>query len=521
LSLKKELNIAVSPVQAHDLSILKAIVSENLKIESTRIRNIIVRRRSVDARNSNIRINLGLDVFIDEESPLTPKPDFSYPDVSKKPPVLIVGAGPAGLFAALHLIELGFKPVIFERGKTVSERKRDIAAIHGEHIVDPDSNYGFGEGGAGTFSDGKLYTRSKKRGDVRKILEVLNFHGAQDEILIDAHPHIGTNVLPRVIIAIRNSILNAGGEIHFNSRITDLVIRNHEAKGLVLGDGTIVEGIAVILATGHSSRDIYRMLYGKGILLEAKSFAVGIRVEHPQELIDRIQYHGVARGDYLPAATYSFVEQVNGRGVYSFCMCPGGMVVPAATAPGELVVNGMSTSDRGGLFANSGMVVEIGPGDLQGNHKLQDVFTGLRFQEDIEKLCFTMAGNTQFAPSQRLVDFVNGRKSINLPQSSYRPGLVESPLHEWLPRLIVSGLQEGFKLIGRKTKEFLTNEGVVMGVESRTSSPVRIPRNPETLEHVRIKRLFPCGEGSGYAGGIMSSAVDGERVAEMIANLYK
>ena len=519
--MKKELNIAVSPAQASDQSKMKIVVAENLKIESDRIQSVVIRRRSIDARNSNIRINLGLDVFVDEPMPVTPKPSFSYPDVSKCPPVLIIGAGPAGLFAALHLIELGFKPVIFERGKTVSERKRDIAAIHGEHIVDPDSNYGFGEGGAGTFSDGKLYTRSKKRGDVRKILEVLNFHGAQDEILIDAHPHIGTNVLPRVIVAIRTSILNAGGEIHFNSRIIDLVVKNQEAKGVVLRDGSVVEGIAVVLATGHSSRDIYRMLHEKGILLEAKSFAVGVRVEHPQELIDKIQYHGTKRGDYLPAATYAFVEQVNDRGVYSFCMCPGGLVVPAATAPGELVVNGMSPSDRGGRFANSGMVVEIRPGDLQVKTNVLDVFAGLRFQEDIEKLCYKMAGNTQFAPAQRLADFTSGRKSVNLPESSYRPGLIESPLHEWLPPLIGSGLQEGLKSIGRKTRGYLTNEAVVLGVESRTSSPVRIPRDLETLEHVQIKRLFPCGEGSGYAGGIMSSAVDGERVAEMIANLYK
>ena len=519
--MKKELNIAVSPVQAHDPAKLKSIVAENLKIDEGRILNLIVRRRSIDARNSNIRINLGLDVFIDEPMPTAEKPSFSYQDVSNKPQVVIVGAGPAGLFAALHLIELGYKPIIFERGKTVSDRKRDIAAIHGEHIVDPDSNYGFGEGGAGTFSDGKLYTRSKKRGDVRKILEVFNFHGAQDEILVEAHPHIGTNVLPRVIVAMRNSILNAGGEIHFNSRITELVIRNQEAKGVVLRDGSIVEGIAVVLATGHSSRDIYRMLHESGILLEAKSFAVGVRLEHPQELIDRIQYHGTKRGDYLPAATYSFVEQVHDRGVYSFCMCPGGMIVPAATAPGELVVNGMSPSDRGGLFANSGMVIEIRPGDLPGNYKQDDIFAGLHFQEDIEKLCFTMAGNTQFAPSQRLSDFVSGRRSANLPVSSYRPGLVESPLNEWMPHFIGAGLQEGLKLIGQKTRGFITNEAIVVGVESRTSSPVRIPRDMETLEHVQIKRLFPCGEGSGYAGGIMSSAVDGERVAEMIASLYK
>jgi len=516
----KELNIALSPVQAFDNSKLKPLVSEILNIENSRIQAVVVKRSSIDARNSNIKINLGLEVYIDESVAVEAKPTFEYKDVSKKSPIVIVGSGPAGLFAALHLIELGFKPLIFERGKTVSERKRDIAAIHGEHIINPDSNYGFGEGGAGTFSDGKLYTRSKKKGNVRKILEVLNFHGAQDEILIDAHPHIGTNILPRVIVAIRNSILNAGGEIHFNSRITDLVIRDQETKGVVLHDGSVVEGIAVVLATGHSSRDIYTMLRKKGILLEAKSFAVGVRVEHPQELIDRIQYHGVKRGAYLPAATYSFVEQVQNRGVYSFCMCPGGLIVPAATAPGELVVNGMSPSDRGGLYANSGLVVEIRPDDLPFN-KVRDELDGLHFQENIEQLCFKMAGETQYAPSQRLGDFVNGRKSANLPQSSYRPGLIASPLHEWLPQIIGTNLQEGLKLIGRKTRGFLTNEAVVVGVESRTSSPVRIPRDMGTLEHVQIKRLFPCGEGSGYSGGIMSSAVDGERVAEMIANLYK
>src|SRR5665647_1517027 len=373
--MRKELNLAVTPVEAGEPDKLKSVVSGVLKLDKDRIVQIVVVRQSIDARNARIKINLSLEVYIDEKPEKISKPHFDYPFVGNKKPVVIVGAGPAGLFAALHLIELGFCPIILERGKPVSERKKDIAAIHGEHLINPDSNYGYGEGGAGTFSDGKLYTRSKKRGDVRKILEVFNFHGAQDEILIDAHPHIGTNVLPRVIVAIRNSILNAGGEIHFNSRITDLVVKNQEAKGVVLLDGSIVEGIAIVLATGHSSRDIYRMLHEKGILLEAKSFAVGVRVEHPQELIDRIQYHGTRRGDYLPAASYSFVEQVNDRGVYSFCMCPGGMIVPAATAPGELVVNGMSPSDRGGLFANSGMVVEIRPGDLlvKGNH--QDIFT--------------------------------------------------------------------------------------------------------------------------------------------------
>lgn len=519
--MKKEINIVVSPVQAYNTAELKTAVSAILEIAVSRIFDVVIKRRSIDARNFNIRINLSLDVYVDEQMPLADKPVFNYQDVSKRSQVIIVGTGPAGLFSALRLIELGYKPIIFERGKTVSERKRDIAAIHRGNMINPDSNYGFGEGGAGTFSDGKLYTRSKKKGDSRKVLEVLNFHGAQDEILTDAHPHIGSNVLPRVIVAIRNSIVNAGGEIHFNSRITDLIINNYEVKGVVLADGTRAEGIAVILATGHSARDIYRMLQRREILLEPKPFAVGVRVEHPQELIDLVQYHGTPRGSYLPAASYSFVEQVHDRGVYSFCMCPGGMIVPSATSPGELVVNGMSPSDRGGRFANSGIVIEIRPNDLSVNHQSNKEFVGLMFQESLEKMCFGMAGNTQFAPAQRLNDFVKGRRSTDLPETSYRPGIISSPLHEWLPRLVGPGLQQGLNLIGQKTKGFLTNEAVVLGVESRTSSPIRIPRDPQTLEHLQIKRLFPCGEGSGYAGGIMSSAVDGERVAEMVANLYK
>ncbi len=518
--MKKELNIPVSPVTANDSDKLKDFISENLKIEKSRINGILIRRRSIDARKSNILINLGLTVFIDEEMPEFQKPVFSYPAVSNKPPIIIVGAGPAGLFAALRLIELGYKPIIVERGKPVSERKRDIVAIHRDHLINPDSNYGFGEGGAGTFSDGKLFTRSKKRGDVNKILEVLHFHGAQDEILIEAHPHIGTNVLPRVITSIRESILGSGGEIHFNSRVTDLIIKNGEASGVILKDGSSLEGKAVVLATGHSARDIYYMLDRRGISLEAKSFAVGVRVEHPQELINWIQYHGSKQGNYLPPAIYSFVEQVQGRGVYSFCMCPGGVVVPASTAPGELVVNGMSSSERGGLFANSGMVVEIHTDDLPGEFLKFGKFAGLEFQAEVEKECFLRAGNTQFAPAQRLDDFVNSRISSDLPKSSYRPGLVSSALHQWLPGIIGPRLQEGFRLIGKKAKGFITNEAIILGVESRTSSPVRISRNPETLGHIQIKGLFPCGEGAGYAGGIVSSAIDGERVAEMIAKMW-
>ncbi len=518
--MKKELDIVVSPVQAADPEKLKVVAANHLRVEAARIYDILIRRRSIDARGSNIKINLGLDIFIDEKMGPIEKPHFEYPWVGNGRPVVIVGAGPAGLFAALHLIERGFKPILLERGKNVSERKRDIAAIHGEHIINPDSNYGFGEGGAGTFSDGKLYTRSKKRGDVRKILEVLNFHGAQDEILIEAHPHIGTNFLPKVISSIRETIVNSGGEYYFNSRVTGLILKDNRMTGVVLQNGDRVEGVAVVLATGHSARDIYRLLDQNGILLEAKAFAMGVRVEHPQELIDQIQYHGNSRGAYLPPAAYSYVEQVNQRGVYSFCMCPGGVVVPAATAPGELVVNGMSPSSRGGRFANSGMVTEVRLEDLPEAYQKMGQFAGLAFQEEVEKKCFAQAGNTQYAPAQRLFDFLNNRESASLPETSYRPGILSSDMHRWLPEFVRARLQLGLTQMGKKNRGYLTNEAIILGVESRTSSPVRIPRDPETLQHLHVKGLFPCGEGAGYAGGIVSSAVDGERVAEMIATLY-
>lgn len=515
----QEINLSLSPRQASDEQFYKPVLAEKLHVDEARILHVNVKRRSIDARQRSIRINLGLEAFIDE-LPVENKIEFRYDNVSGKPPVIIVGAGPAGLFAALRLIELGFKPIVFERGKNVSERKRDIAKIHREHIVDPDSNYGFGEGGAGTFSDGKLYTRSKKRGNIRRILEIFYDNGALPDILIDAHPHIGTNMLPGIITSIRKKIIDAGGEIHFNSRVADFIVENERCTGIMLADTTIVEGEAVILATGHSAREIYELLYERGISIEAKTFAVGVRAEHPQVLIDSIQYSQPERGPYLPPATYSFVEQVEQRGVYSFCMCPGGIMVPAATSPGEMVVNGMSPTQRNTRFANSGMVVEIRPEDISEYRHL-GVFAGLEFQRRVEQLCFALNGNSQFAPAQRIADFVDGKFSQDLPESSYRPGLVSVPLSEKLPKRVRFRLQEGFKLINEKARGFLTNEAVVVAVESRTSSPIRVPRNEETLEHVKIKGLFPCGEGAGYAGGIVSSAMDGERCAEAFAAAYK
>jgi hypothetical protein len=513
--MRKDFNLSLTPKQASDAIYYRPLIAAKLGVDPDEITAIVVRRRSIDARQRQLKINLGVAVYLGEE-PQTERKTFGYGHVSGKTPVGIVGSGPAGLFAALRLIELGCKPVIFERGKNVSERKRDIAKIYREHLVDPDSNYGFGEGGAGTFSDGKLYTRSKKRGSVEKILEVLVQFGADPQILVDAHPHIGTNKLPGVIARMREQILVSGGEIHFNSRVTDLILKGDECRGVVLHDGQRVECAAVILATGHSARDIYEMLYRNGINLEAKAFAVGVRIEHPQPLIDSIQYHQPSRGPYLPAASYSFVEQVNDRGVSSFCMCPGGFIVPAATAPGELVVNGMSPSQRNSPFANSGLVVEVRPEDLR-EFRHHGVFAGLAFQKSVEQLCFQLNGNTQFAPAQRISDFVAGHKSGDLPETSYRPGLISSALHDKLPGRIGSRLREGIQQIDRKARGYNTNEGVVVGVESRTSSPVRIPRNEDTLEHIRIKNLYPCGEGAGYAGGIASSAIDGERCADVLA----
>jgi uncharacterized protein len=516
----KELNITLSPKDASKEEYFKPLVAKQLDMSENDISSLRIVRHSVDARSRNIKVNLNLQVFTNDELPGLPYVPFSYGDVKFKTPVIIIGAGPAGLFAALRLIELGYKPIILERGKDVSTRKRDVALITREHKINPDSNYCFGEGGAGTFSDGKLYTRSKKRGDNRKILNVLHFMGAHDSILYESHPHIGTDKLPGIIVNIREAIISAGGEVHFDHKVTDLLLKDGAIKGVALLNGDKVEGAAVIIATGHSARDIYELLHEKGILLEAKAFAMGVRVEHPQELIDSIQYHSKGRGDYLPAASYNLVEHVEDRGVYSFCMCPGGFIVPSATSGDEVVVNGMSPSLRNSPYANSGMVVEVKVGDTN-EFSQHGVIAGLKYQKHLENLAHINAGSSQSAPAQRLADFVKGRISADLPKTSYFPGVVSSPLHFWLPEGIKSRLQKAFIKFGLVLNGYLTNEAVILGVETRTSSPLRIPRDIQTFEHPQVKGLFPCGEGSGYAGGIVSSAVDGELCAEAVANWLK
>jgi len=513
----QEYQIRVLPQVAANEQALRDFLSTEYGFDVRTVTSVRILRRSIDARQRTVFVNLKVRVYINEQPTDDEYVPTHYPDVSGRPQVIVVGAGPGGLFAALKLIELGLRPIVLERGKDVRERKRDLSQITKTQQVDPESNYCFGEGGAGAYSDGKLYTRSKKRGSTEKILHVFCQHGASTNILADAHPHIGTDRLPRVIENMRNTILRCGGEVHFQTKMTRLLLDGNTVAGVEAEDTSHSSFLIshffgpVILATGHSARDVYRYLAESHIELEAKGIAVGVRLEHPSMLIDQIQYHNrQGRGKYLPAAEYSFVTQVNGRGVYSFCMCPGGFVIPAATDKEQIVVNGMSPSNRAGQWSNSGMVVELRTEDIEGDDPLRV----MRWQEQLERTCWQQGNMRQTAPAQRMADFVNRRLSYDLPKSSYAPGLISSPLHFWLPESISHRLREGFKQFGKSCHGFLTNEAVMIGVETRTSSPVRIIRNTETLMHVRLQGLFPCGEGAGYAGGIVSAGVDGERCAE-------
>ena len=543
-----EYQLRILPEQAASEQSLKTYISREKGLDIRTINAVRVLKKSIDARQRTIYVNVKVQVFINEVPDTQEYTPTEYRNVSGKPQVIVVGAGPGGLFAALRLIELGLRPIVIERGKNVRERKEDLAKISREHKVDPESNYSFGEGGAGAYSDGKLYTRSKKRGNVDKILNVFCQHGASTSILIDAHPHIGTDKLPRVIENMRNTILECGGEVHFKTRMDSIIIEKNKVVGIETNDGRTFRG-PVILATGHSARDVYRWLYANGVKMETKGLAVGVRLEHPSMLIDQIQYHNKnGRGKYLPAAEYSFVQQVDGRGVYSFCMCPGGFVVPAASGPHQLVVNGMSPSNRGTKWSNSGMVVEIRPEDLndptlqlqaceviegsaeQQTEELirrtakdgeQSVLAMMQFQERLEQICWQQANMRQTAPAQRMVDFTRKKLSYDLPVTSYSPGIISSPLHFWMPKFISERLSKGFEMFGKSSRGFLTNDAVMIAVETRTSAPVRIVRDNETLQHVTVEGLFPCGEGAGYAGGIVSAGVDGERCAEAVATFMR
>lgn len=512
----KQVQINLAPAAAADEAVIKKISASLTGIDQSEISALRIIKRSVDARKKNIRINLTVEVYSGDDSAVPVITPFVPVDVTHKREVIIVGAGPAGLFAALRLIELGIRPLILERGRDVSSRKKDIARISREQIVDPDSNYCFGEGGAGTYSDGKLYTRSKKKGDNLRVLELLCHHGANGNILYEAHPHLGTDKLPGIISNIRKSITDAGGEFILEKKVTDLLIEGASVKGVVTSGNEYFRSQYVILATGHSARDIYEICLNRGVEMEMKSFAMGVRVEHPQELIDKIQYHGNSRSEFLPAASYNLAKQVDGRGVYSFCMCPGGFIVPSATAQEEVVVNGMSPSGRNSPYANSGIVVEIKPEDF-AKFSNSGILAGLEFQKELEREAWKNGGHTQRAPAQRLADFVSGVTSVDLPKVSYFPGVSSSPLHNWLPKAIGRRLRDGLRMFGQTMNGYLTNEAVVLGVESRTSSPLRIPRHPLHMSHIRISGLYPCGEGAGYSGGIVSSAVDGMLVAESIA----
>lgn len=518
----KTIQLSVLPEEANDTDALALKIGDSLSLKPNTFRFRIV-KRSIDARRKPVTFNLKIEVFDTQETIPSAYFNKTYQSTIGKEKVIIVGFGPAGMFAALKLIELGYQPIILERGKDVRERRRDLAALTKKHVVNPDSNYCFGEGGAGTYSDGKLYTRSKKRGDVNEILQILVQHGAPEEILVDAHPHIGTNKLPKVVTNIRETILNAGGEIHFNTRATDFVIENNSIKGVTNQHDHTFLANHVILATGHSARDVFHMLHEKGIELEQKPFALGVRVEHPQSFVDKVQYHGSNINDLLPPASYKLVHQAKQRGVFSFCMCPGGIIAPCATAPGEIVTNGWSPSKRNNPYANSGIVVSVEKEDLKQYHEYGPL-AGLKFQQEVERAVF-MAGKNdvannlgQTAPAQRLVDFVQNKTSDVLPKCSYTPGVISAPLHNILPSFIVTRLQEGFKTFGKKMKGYLHPEAIIVATESRTSSPVKIPRDNIRLNHPNIKGLYPCGEGAGYAGGIISAAIDGQKCAMAIAN---
>ena len=518
-----EYQLRVLPQVAASADKLRKFIAEEQGLALGALKAVRILKRSIDARQRTIFVNLKVRVYVNELPTEDEFEHVDYQDVSNKPQVIVVGAGPGGLFAALRLIELGLRPIVLERGKDVHERKKDLANISRTQQVDGESNYCFGEGGAGAYSDGKLYTRSKKRGNTEKILRVFCQHGASTNILADAHPHIGTDRLPQVIEAMRNTIIRCGGEVHFQTKMTELIMKRQQVIGCVANEKEFLG--PVILATGHSARDVYRYLNEAKIHLEAKGIAVGVRLEHPSQLIDQIQYHRKeGRGQWLPAAEYAFVTQADGRGVYSFCMCPGGFVIPAATGPEQIVVNGMSPANRGTQWSNSGMVVEVRPEDLESgkygvkSEKFAPALSMMYFQEELERMCWQQGNMKQTAPAQRMADFVNGRLSYDLPRSSYAPGLVSSPLHFWMPKPIASRLQQGFKTFGKQAHGFLTNEAVMIAMETRTSSPVRIVRDNETLMHVQVEGLFPCGEGAGYAGGIVSAGVDGERCAEMCAS---
>ncbi len=511
--MKKEILLQVAPEIAENHAALLKECSKHSGIPEIEIRHIEVLRRSIDARQHPVKVNLKVKLYVNEDFEKLPVRLPDYPDVSKTEEIIIVGAGPAGLFAALRCMEKGKKPVIIERGKDIKSRRRDLKTINVNHIVNEDSNYCFGEGGAGTYSDGKLYTRSTKRGDVQRILNLLVAFGATTEILVDAHPHIGTNKLPAIIEAMRSLILDHGGEIHFNTRVTDFLLEGDRIRGVSTLKGETFKSSKVILCTGHSARDIFELLQRKGVTIEAKPFALGVRVEHTQALIDNIQYKCATRGKYLPPAPYSMVKQIDNRGVYSFCMCPGGIIAPCATNQEEVVTNGWSPSKRDQPFANSGVVVELRANDFKDFNKYGPL-AAMEFQRSVERKAWLAAGKTQKVPAQRLVDFTNGKFSQDLPATSYRPGISSVELGGVLPDFIYRALQKGFEQFGQSMKGYLTNEAVVHAPESRTSSPVRIPRDKITLQHVSIKGLYPCGEGAGYAGGIISAAIDGERCAE-------